>query len=215
VKSYSILILFATLLMQAQTSPDPGIPCEMWPPGHAPASCYPPDAHPFFHFTVAFCFMTAIALLFAYLTRAFQRENTVTLSEKQARRLSEKLSEALGLVRSLRGPALRKECKVIVSGLLVSVDFTLGKVREYYADHEPEGQAVLGCMAAVLRSGRRLRLYLDRTRTMLRFSPFLSRAFDRTFEAVRQYEELVALVRRCNSKLHDSANPLPILEFTA
>jgi len=48
---------------------------------------------------------------------------------------------------------------------------------------------------------------------MLRFWPLVSPASRRTLEAVRQYEELVDLIRRCNSKLPDSANALPILEL--
>jgi len=159
------------------------------------------------------CFIAAIVLLFSYFAGSFERERRVILSDEEARRLSKRLSEALGLVRSLNGAALRRECKVIVGGLLVSVDFTLQQIREYYADHEPEEEDVLHCLGAILRSGQRLRFYLDRTQTLLRFWPLLSGASDRTLEAVRQYEELVALVQCCNSKLPDSASALPLLRL--
>ena len=211
-KGYSALALY-TVLMQAQTSPDNSIPCDYWPPGAWNNPCLPPDPHPFLHFSVTFCFFTAMALLLAYLRGAFQHESAVTLTEEEARQLSGRISDALSSVQGLRGAALRKHCKVIVRGLLVGVDFSLQSVREYYADHEPEEELVLECMAAILRSGRRLRLYLDRTRDMLRFWPLVSPASRRTLEAVRQYEELVDLIRRCNSKLPDSANALPILEL--
>lgn len=210
-RGYSVLALCTILLQTEKTGPG-GIPCELWPPG-LDNPCLPPDPNPFFHFTVAMCLFVAFGVLYAYLTRAFQRERRTPLSQGEVRQWSEELSEALSVINDLRGLALRKKSITIVKGLLLSVDYTLQSVREYYVDCNPEEDDTLRCIAAIIKSGRALREQLTIIRIMLVLPPFARHAFRQTLKAVQQYKEFVELLKRCKADLPDLINTLPIFEF--
>lgn len=210
-RGYSVLALCTILLQTEKTGPG-GIPCELWPPG-PDNPCLPPDPHPFFHFAVAMCLCVAFGVLYAYLTRAFQRERRTALSQGEVRQWSEWVSEALSVIDDLRGLALRKESITIVKGLLLSVDYTLQSVREYYVDCNPEEDDALRCIAAIIKSGRALREQLAVIRIILVLPPLAPHAFKQTLKAVQQYKEFVELIQRCKTDLPDLINTLPIFEL--
>lgn len=136
-----------------------------------------------------------------WVTRALQK------------RLDE-ISAALAWMEKLRDETLRDHCKFVVNGLLISLDYSLAAARNYYVDYRPKDKVILECLRTILRTGVRLRGRLGRTRTMLLFPSLLSRASRRTLQAAHDYGELVSAIRCCNSKLPESATPLPAFEIT-
>ncbi len=188
--------------------------CPLAPPW--PWNPYAPlDPHEFLHFSVVFCFCMAITVMVLYLTGAFKRERPIRhMTEEEVRQMADSISKALPLLEQLQGAALRRECRLVVTDLLSSVDFCLTSVREYYIEHNPQNRAIVECLRIILHTGTLLRLRLDMTRTMLLFSPLLSRACRHTVAAAKQYDELMGHINCFNLKTLVSPGLLPVIRLT-
>jgi hypothetical protein len=174
----------------------PALPPDMW--------TYKPDPHEFLHFTVAMCISAAIFTLVVYLQHAVRREFSSAYTEDDASQASDRIGEAIPLLLSLQGGALRQQCALVVKDLLIIVHFVLYNLRLCYFAVAPEDENIVECVAKSLRAGRLLLSSLNRTRLMLLFAPLLSLSHKRTMEAAQQYAELMDLLQSCCSKLADA-----------
>jgi hypothetical protein len=178
------------------------------------------DLSPSARFGVAICFLVAFATITVYLIGTAKRHRIPKVSSEEwaqieARlvfRISANISRVFRSISELNGTISRDHCKSIVEILDESLDFSVYRIRAYYAEHGPEDEAVLDCIGKILRSGNQLRSYLSGTSFLLLFPPMFNRARNRTLEAVRRHDEFANLVKGFNAKLADSTQMLPVFE---